>query len=171
MLKASTVEGWCRKAPGIAIALALSLGAVTIAEAQEFQTFPGASCQVSGSTQNLYYGGIVVANRGNSTKSAVCPIVRRNPTEGWLRIAVYVRDRHSTQDITCVARARDVNGTPGTGWSETQSTAGEGNQVLFFGPPGAVLPNHGPYTVVCSLPPMEEANQPSYIASYVIVEP
>ena len=79
--------------------------------------------------------------------------------------------RHSTQDISCVAQARDLAGTAGTGWSDTQSSVGEGDQTLVFGAPGIDLPDYGPYTVVCSLPPMEEVNQPSYIASYVIVEP
>ncbi|MGH9160000.1 MAG: hypothetical protein ACRD2X_08440 [Vicinamibacteraceae bacterium] len=171
MLKASIVRGWRPKAPGIAMALALSLGAATIVEAQQVQTFPGSSCQASGSAQSLYYSGVIVANRGSSTKSAVCPVVRQNPTQAWSQIAVFVRDRHSRRDISCVAQARDTDGAAGTGWSETQSTAGEGNQLLLFGAPGSALPDFGPYTVVCSLPPMEEANQPSYIASYVIVEP
>lgn len=174
MLKAPIIRGWCPKVPGIAMALALSLGAVTIAEAQQVQTFAGSSCQASGSAQDLYYSGIsgfVVANRQDTTRSAVCPIVRQNPAKAWSKIAVFVRDRHSTQDISCVAQARDTDGAAGTGWSETQSTAGEGNQLLLFGAPGGAVPNFGPYTVVCSLPPMEEANQPSYIASYVIVEP
>jgi hypothetical protein len=86
-------------------------------------------------------------------------------------IAVFVRDRHSAQDISCVAQARDVYGAAGTGWSETQSTVGEGEQMLTFGAPGAAAPDYGPYVVVCSLPPMEETNQPSYISSVVAVEP
>ncbi len=156
---------------GIAGALALVLTSVTGAEAQQIQTFPGSLCQASGSTQDLYYSGVSVANRGNSTKSAVCPIVRGNGLEAWLEIVVSVRDRHSTLNVTCVAQARNAMGTAGTGWSETQSTAGEGEQTLFFGAPGVGLPDVGPYVVVCSLPPMEEVNQPSYIASYSITEP
>ncbi|HEY6547349.1 MAG TPA: hypothetical protein VI589_05565 [Vicinamibacteria bacterium] len=102
----------------------------------------------------------------------MCPIVRANPLAGWLGIDVIVHDRHSTQNITCVAQARDVVGTTGTGWSETQSTDGEGIQVLIFGAPGAgTVPNYGPYVVVCSLPAMEEVNQPSFISSYLIAEP
>jgi hypothetical protein len=135
------------------------------------KTFPGSSCQASGSAQDLYYSGVVVANRGDDTRSAVCPIARGNPVAGWSAIAVIVRDRHSTQDITCVAQARDINGTAGTGWSETQSSSGEGNQTLVFGAPGVVVPNFGPYVVVCSIPPMEEVNQPSYISSVILAEP
>ena len=97
--------------------------------------------------------------------------MRANPLAGWLRIDVIVNDRHSTQNITCVAQARDVAGTAGSGWSETQSTDGEGIQVLIFGAPGAAVPDYGPYVVVCSLPAMEEVNQPSFISSYLIAEP
>jgi hypothetical protein len=153
-----------------ALAVVLTCG-IGSAAAQEVHTFPGSSCQASGSAQDLYYSGVNAANRGNSTKSAVCPVVRANPGEPWSLIAVYVRDRHSTANVTCVAQARDVSGTAGTGWSETQSSAGEGDQVLLFGAPGGDVPDFGPYVVVCSIPAMEEANQPSYIASYVVLEP
>ena len=156
---------------GVVVALTLILVGAMSAEAQQVQTFAGSSCQASGSVQDLSYSGVLIANRTNNQKSAVCPIVRSNGVERWWLIEVFVRDRHSTQDITCVAQARDVTGTAGTGWSETQSSAGEGDQTLVFGAPGTDLPDYGPYTVVCSLPPMEEVNQPSYIASYLIVEP
>lgn len=156
---------------GIVAALFLVLAGVSAAEAQEIQTFPGSSCQASGSAQELYYSGVIVANRLDTQRSAVCPIVRSRGTSPWAWIGVFVRDRHSTQNVTCVAQARDVTGAAGSGWSETQSTVGEGEQTLVFGPPGIGLPNYGPYVVVCSLPPMEEPNQPSYISSYVVVEP
>jgi hypothetical protein len=155
---------------GVAVVLTILLG-ITSAEAQQVHTLPGASCQASGSSQDLSYSGVLAANRGNSTRSAVCPIVRSNGTEAWSLIAIYVRDRHSTANVSCVAQARDLSGTAGTGWSDTQSSAGEGDQVLLFAAPGADLPDYGPYAVVCYIPPMEEVNQPSYIASYVIVEP
>ena len=156
---------------GLVMALTLVLMGATSADAQEIQAFPGSSCQASGSAQNLYYSGVSVANRGNNTRSAVCPIVRSNGTEAWLEIVVSVRDRHSTLNITCVAQARNAMGAAGTGWSETQSTAGEGEQTLVFGAPAIGLPDYGPYVLVCSLPPMEEVNQPSYIGSYSIEEP
>ena len=156
---------------GILTGLALTLLGVTGAEAQQVQTLPGSNCQASGSAQDLYYSGVSVANRTASTQSAICPIARQNGTQGWLAIAVFVRDRHSTQNITCVAQARDLTGAAGTGWSDTQSTSGEGDQTIIFGAPGVGLPPFGPYSVVCSLPPMEEANVPSYISSYVVVEP
>ena len=156
---------------GLVVALTGVFAGATRAEAQQVQTFPGSSCQASGSAQDLTYSGVLAANRGNSTRSAVCPIVRQNGTDPWAFIFVFVRDRHSTQDVSCVAQARDASGTAGTGWSDTQSTAGEGDQTLIFAAPGVALPDYGPYTVVCSLPAMEEVNQPSYIASYVIVEP
>jgi hypothetical protein len=158
-----------RKA-GLALAFTLFVG-VTSAHADQVHTFPGSTCQASGSAQGLYYSGVAVANRASSTKSAVCPITRSNGTDPWSLIAVYVRDRHSTANISCVAQARDLNGAAGTGWSQTKSTAGEGDQVLIFGAPGAPIPDYGPYVVVCSIPAMEEVNQPSYIASYGIVEP
>jgi hypothetical protein len=135
------------------------------------QTFPGSSCQASGSPQDLYYSGVSVTNRGDSTRSAVCPLVRSNPLAGWSQIRVVVRDRHSTQNITCVAQARDPGGNAGSGWSQTRSSAGEGNQILVFGPPGVAVPNGGPYVVVCSIPAMEEVNQPSYISSIILIEP
>jgi hypothetical protein len=151
----------------IVLALGFLLTAVTGAVAQEVHTYPGSSCQASGSVQDLYYSSATIANRGNSTQSAVCPIVRANVTDPWTVIQVYVRDRHSTQNITCVAQARHQNGT--AAWSETRSTVNEGEQTLFFGAPAAV-PNFGSYVIVCSIPPMEEVNQPSYISSYVVEE-
>jgi hypothetical protein len=160
-----------RKAFLAALALASVVTGTSAAQAQEIQTFPGSSCQASGSAQDLYYSGLLIANRGDSTSSAVCPVVRSNPLAAWARLVVFVRDRHSTQEITCRAEARDVYAAAGSGWSESQSTTGEGNQALVFGPPAAAVPAYGPYVVVCSLPPMEEANQPSYISSYVLVEP
>jgi hypothetical protein len=160
-----------RKAAGFVVSMALSLVGAAGAQGQEVRTFPGSSCQASGSAQDLYYSTVSVANRGNGTNSAVCPIVRANPLAGWTAIAVVVNDRHSTQNITCVAEVRDVTGTAGTGWSETQSTAGEGIQALYFGPPGGAVPDYGPYVVVCSIPAMEEVNQPSFISSYIIAEP
>lgn len=152
----------------IVLALAFVLTAATAAAAQEVHSYPGSSCQASGSAQDLYYSGVMVANRGSGTRSAVCPIVRRNVTDGWTVIQVFVRDRHSTQNITCVAQARHQNGS--AAWSQTRSSAGEGEQSLFFGAPAGAVPNFGPYVIVCSLPPMEELNQPSYISSYVVEE-
>lgn len=153
----------------IAVVL-LTLAGASRAEAQQVQTFPGSSCQASGSAQDLYYSGVAVANRNGSTSSAVCPLVRARGTAGWLAIAVFVRDRHATENISCVAQARDLTGVAGSGWSETQSTSGEGDQTLVFGAPGVALPPYGPYVVTCSLPPMV-GNVPSYIASIVLVEP
>jgi hypothetical protein len=154
---------------GFVVAAALLVGASGAVAAT--QSFPGSSCQAAGSAQDLYYSGVSAANRGNNTRSAVCPLVRRNPVAPWTAIRVVVRDRHSTQNVTCVAEARDPAGNAGSGWSQTRSTAGEGNQVLIFGAPGAAIPNFGPYAVTCSIPPMEEVNQPSYISSIHLVEP
>lgn len=153
---------------GSVLALALVIVGAQRADAQHVQTFPGSSCQASGSAQDLYYSGVTVANRGAVTRSAVCPLVRQNPLQGWLHIFVHVRDRHSTQNITCVAQARDETGAGG--WSESQSTVGEGQQMLVFNAPAFNPPHFGPYTVVCSLPPMEEVNQPSYLSSILMEE-
>jgi hypothetical protein len=154
---------------GGALALALGLTAATAAQAQDYKSYPGSACQASGSVQGLYYNDYAVANRQDATASAACPIVRDNVSDPWTRIIVHVRDRHSTQDICCVARARDLNG--GSAWAETVCTSGESVQALSFGPPQSAVPAWGPYTLLCSLPPMEEPNQPSYIASYRIAEP
>lgn len=149
----------------------LTLVGASRVEAQQVQTVPGSSCQASGSAQDLYYSGTAVANRNASVSSAVCSLARTNGTQGWSAIAVFVRDRHASQNITCVAQARDLTGVAGVGWSDTQSTTGEGDQVLLFGPPPAgTAPPYGPYVVVCSLPPMEN-NAPSYIASIALIEP
>jgi hypothetical protein len=153
---------------GFAVAAALLLVSASEALAA-VKTFPGSHCQASGSAQDLYYSGVFVANRGNNTRSAVCPVVRGNPVAGWSSIRVFVRDRHSTQNVTCVAEARDVAGN--AAWSQTRSPAGEGDQILAFGAPGAPVPNFGPYVVICSIPPMEEVNQPSYISSILLTEP
>ena len=155
---------------GPVVALALILVGATSAAAQDIQTFTGSSCQASGSTQDLYYSGVLVANRGNGTRSAVCPLVRSNGTGNWVEIVVYVRDRHSTLNITCTAQARARTGIAGTGWTDTRSSAGEGDQAIVFPAPAIGLPDYGPYVVTCSLPPMEEVNQPSWIASITLEE-
>jgi|SRR5262245_38410973 len=155
---------------GTVVLALLTLAGASRAEAQHIQTLPGSSCQASSSVQDLYYSGVAIANRQDHTISAVCPLVRTKGTANWWAIAVFVRDRHETQEITCVAEARDVTGVAGSGWSETQSTSGTGDQKLVFGAPGAALPPYGPYVVTCSLPPMVD-NVPSYIASIVLVEP
>ena len=148
--------------------LLLSAGS---AKAQQVHSFPGSTCQASGSAQDLYYSGTTVANRTGATNNAVCPVVRSRGTAPWLSLAVFVRDRRATQDIVCVAEARALSGVAGEGWSQTLTTSGEGDQVLMFGAPddGAV-PAYGPYVVTCSLPPMV-GNAPSYIASYGVIEP
>ncbi len=154
---------------GAMLALAFLVVGAAPADAQDFQTFPGSNCQASGSAQDLYYSFNSVANRGDSAASAVCPVVRTNPNSPWLLIHVYVRDRHSTQNVSCVAQARSLTGT--VMWSQTRSAVGEGDQTLVFGAPGVDPGDFGPYVVVCSIPPMEEVNQPSYISSYLIAEP
>lgn len=156
---------------GTLMAVGLTMVSATRAEAQVVHTYPGSSCQASASAQDLYYSGQVIANRTAATKSAVCPFVRTNGVAGWNWIQVFVRDRHSTQNVTCVAQARDLFGTPGVGWSDTRSSVGEGDQTIFFPGPGVAPPFGGPYTITCSIPPMEEANQPSYISSLRIAEP
>jgi hypothetical protein len=169
MFDVHSIRALYRLRLGTMLALAfLAMGAVQ-ADAQDFQTFPGSNCQAAGSTQDLYYSGVTVANRNNSTTSAVCPVVRSNPTAPWLLIHVYVRDRHSTGNITCVAEARSLTGA--LSWTQTRSTLGEGDFTLVFGAPGVDPADFGPYVVICSIPPMEEANQPSYITSYLIAEP
>jgi hypothetical protein len=153
------------------VILGVGLAAAPSASAQQVHTWPGIACQATGSTQDLYYSPEgAVANRGAGTSSAVCPLTRGNGTAPWTLLAVFVRDRHASQDITCVAQARDLSGVAGLGWSQTLSTSGQGDQVLTFGPPAGPVPNYGPYSVVCSLPPMV-ANLPSYIASYGVIEP
>ena len=97
-----------KKSLGVLTAFVLCLGGTSGAEAQDAKTFPGSLCQASGSSQNLYYSSSVLANRTASTQSAVCPIVRDNVTQPWQRLAVRVRDRHDTQNITCVAYSRDL---------------------------------------------------------------
>ena len=171
MLKARITRVVGFRCSRLIVALAVVLAGAASANAQEIQTVPGSSCQASGSAQDLSYSGVTVANRGDASASAVCPLARRNPTSGWWVVVVFARDRHSTQNITCVAQARDVNGATGSGWSETLSTSGEGEQVLTFNAPGGPVPDYGPYAVVCSLPAMEEVNQPSYLSSIVIAEP
>jgi hypothetical protein len=152
---------------GVLAAVVLCPGGTSGAEAQDAKTFPGSTCQASGSSQNLYYSSSLLANRTASTQSAVCPIVRDNVTQPWQRLAVRVRDRHDTQNVTCMAYSRDLDGT--TVWSQGQSAAGEGFQTLTFNIP--TESDWGTYTLVCQLPPMQDVNQPSYIATYLIQEP
>jgi hypothetical protein len=156
-----------KKSLGVLTALVLCLGGTSGARAQDAKTFPGALCQASGSSQGLYYSWSEIANRTASAKSAVCPIVRDNVTQPWQLLAVRVRDRHDTQNITCVAYSRDLDGT--TVWSQSQSTVGEGFQTLTFNVP--TESDWGTYTLVCQLPPMQDVNQPSYISTYLIQEP
>lgn len=143
---------------------------ISNANAMDFKTFPGSTCQTSGSQQSLYYSGVkgmIIANRTNQTKSAVCPIVRDNTTQPWLKLGVTVRDRHSTQNVRCVAHSTPKDGTGG--WAQLKSTSGEGFSMLAFGAIGEA--DQGTYSVVCQLPSMQKVNQPSYVSSYEIVEP
>ena len=126
---------------GILAGLTLTLLGATSARAQQIQTNPGSACQASGSAQDLYYSGVTIANRTNGQASAICPIARRNGTQGWAAIAVFVRDRHSTENVTCVSQAKDLTGAGG--WSETKSSSGEGEQTLVFGP-AVGAPLYGP---------------------------
>ena len=169
-MKVTVITGERRRARRAAIVLGTLLVSAGGASAQQVHSFPGSMCQASGSAQDLYYSGTAVANRTAATNSAVCPVVRSKGTAPWLHIGVFVRDRHATQDIVCVAEARALSGVAGVGWSQTLSTSGEGDQVIMFDPPGSVVPDYGPYVVTCSLPPMV-GNAPSYIASYGVVEP
>ena len=156
---------------GAIVTLVAVFGAASGASAQQVHSWPGSECQATGSAQDLYYSSTgSIANRTAGTASAVCPAMRANGVSPWLLVAVFVRDRHASQDITCTAQAKDLTGAAGAGWSETKSTTGEGDQILSFGVPGGPVPNYGPYSITCSLPPMV-ANLPSYIASYVVVEP
>lgn len=156
---------------GAIVTLGALFGAASGVSAQQVHSWPGVECQATGSAQDLYYSSTgSIANRTAGTASAVCPALRVNGVAPWMLVAVFVRDRHAAQDITCTAQARDLTGVAGAGWSETKSTSGEGDQVLTFGAPGGPVPNYGPYSITCSLPPMV-ANLPSYIASYVVVEP
>lgn len=153
------------------VTLGVGLAAAPCANAQQVHSWPGITCQATGSTQDLYYSPEgAVSNRTAETISAVCPVTRSRGVAPWTLVAVFVRDTHASQNITCIAQAKDLSGVAGVGWSETQSTSGQGDQVLTFGPPAGPVPNYGPYSIVCSLPPMV-ANLPSYIASYGVVEP
>ena len=142
-------------------------GPVLAAASPDAKMYPGSMCQVSGSSQSLYYSSAVIANRTASSVSVVCPIVRDNLEQGWQRIHVFVNDRHSTRDIECIARALEADGSHGA--STSVQSSGTIPQMLTLGPVAA--PQHGPYVLVCQLPPMEEPNQPSYISSYRVYEP
>jgi hypothetical protein len=155
-----------KKSLGLLTAFALCLGGACSAGAQDGKTFPGALCQASGSSQSLYYSNSAIANRTAATRSAVCPIVRDNVTQPWQRLAVRVRDRHDTQNITCVAYSKNLDGT--TVWSQNRNTVGEGFQTLTFNVPAES--DWGAYTLLCQLPPMQN-NLPSYISTYFIQEP
>src|SRR5687767_3794798 len=155
MVHTHLVRSTRRAALGLAAAFVLLAGAQH-ASADEIQTFPGSACQASGSAQDLYYSSVSVANRGNGTRSAVCPIVRTNGTAAWVQIHVFVRDRHSTGNVTCVAEARSLTGV--LSWTQTRAAVGEGEQTLIFNAPAAAVPDYGPYVLICSIPPMEEVN-------------
>jgi hypothetical protein len=150
---------------GILTAVAVCLGGTSGALAQDAKTFPGTFCQASGSSQDMYYSNSEIANRTAATQSVICPIVRDNVAQPWQWLAVRVRDRHATQDITCVAYSQNLDGT--TVWSQSRSSAGEGFATLFFNVP--LEQSFGTYTLLCQLPPME-ANVPSYISTYAIQE-
>jgi hypothetical protein len=151
---------------GIATACALLGLASSAALADDGKSFPATMCQVSGSSQDIYYGAGLVANRGAATRSVVCPIVRDKMNAPAIWIEIEVRDRHVTQDIQCTARSMAPDGSGG--WQQTLSTTGTGFQTLTFAP--AAAPPWGAYVVTCSLPGMTN-NVPSYIASYRILEP
>ena len=155
-----------KKSLGLLTAFVLSLGGTLSAEAADQKTFPGSMCQAYGSSQSMYYSNSAIANRTAATRSVVCPIVRDNVTQPWQRLAVRVRDRHNTQNITCIAYSHNLDGT--VVWSQARNTVGQGFQTLWFNVP--VESNWGTYSLVCQLPPMQ-ANVPSYLSTYLIQEP
>jgi len=155
-----------KKSLGLLAAFVLGLGGTLSAEAADQKTFPASMCQAYGSNQNLYYSHSAIANRTAATRSVVCPIVRDNVTQPWQRLAVRVRDRHDTRNITCVAYSQNLFGT--VVWSQSRNTVGEGFQILSFNVP--VESDWGTYSLVCQLPPMQ-ANVPSYLSTYLIQEP
>ena len=159
-----------RKSIGALMALLLGLGSASSVYAVDGKSYPGSMCQTNGSSQSLTYGGVggsLIANRTNLLRSAACPIVRDNVTDPWLGLSVRVRDRHDSQNVTCVAHSRNLDAT--SGWQQTRSTAGEGFQTLNFTPIGEAT--WGAYTLLCQLPAMQDINQPSYISTYFIREP
>ena len=91
------------------------------------------------------------------------PVARQNGAQGWLAVpsssrSSFVAGHHLRRSSPRLdgTRHRLV---------ETQSTSGEGEQTLVFGPPAVAVPAFGPY-VARSLPAMEEVNQPSYRVIY-----
>jgi hypothetical protein len=147
---------------------ALTLGLAGAAHAQDSKSYPGTMCQASGTQQTLSYGLSGIANLGDGSMSAICPLVRDNLSAPWDRVTVYVRDRHTTQNVCCTAYARNEDGTAGT--NATECTTGEGYQTLSFASlPG--VPDLGPYFVLCQIPGVDPNGSSSYISSYRIQEP
>jgi hypothetical protein len=148
-----------------------SLGAAPQALA-DFKSYPGASCRAAGSTQDLYYGsyssGAIIANRTDATQTVLCPFVREAVSSPWINVSVRLRDRHDSEDIYCQAWAYDPEGE--SVWASIGvTTSGEGFETLFLGA-AEESSTLGSYVLSCTLPPMQDANQPSYIASYTINE-
>lgn len=168
--KFSSNKGAYKKILGLGATFLLGFSWVSTANALDAKTFPGSTCQTSGSQQSMYYSGskgMVIANRTNKTKSAICPIVRDRTTKPWKRLFVTVRDRHSSQNVKCVAHSTPRTGLGG--WAATKATNGEGFSTLSFASIGEA--DGGSYSVVCQLPSMQKVNQPSYVSSYEIIEP
>jgi len=169
--KLSSYKATRKQILGLGVSLFLGSSWVSTVNAMDSKTFPGSTCQTAGSQQSLYYSGVkgmTIANRTKRTKSAICPIVRDKTTQPWRRLRVTVRDRHSTQNVKCVAHSTPRTGL--AGWAATRATNNDGPfSTLNFGAIGEA--NGGTYSVVCQLPSMEKVNQPSYVSSYEIIEP
>ena len=151
----------------------LLLPSVAAASDKYFFT-PASVCQPSNAGRNnTDYNQWGVSNVSSSAWLHVeCPLLTRSSQEDFALlvqgIAVYVYDRHGSDDLSCTIRAVDLD--LNTAWFDTQwsSGSGRGYQTLVFSPPR--IGAHLTWSMSCSLPAAVGENR-SAVTAVMMVAP
>ncbi len=144
------------------------------AQAADFKNYPGATCQpeTPANADIIQYGltGEILNTSTEFSAAVVCPIVRDSVfTPPGDLLAVFVRFRFPSPSLgsaICTLDSRDPFGT--SGFMDTRITNGNGNVSLTF--PALSGVHLGYYSLFCFIPEASDADRPSALASYLIVE-
>lgn len=154
----------------LAMAIVLMAGA---AQATDLKNYPGATCQPRNpdNAAIIEYGftGEVFNTSTEFAAVVTCPIVRDSvfTPPGELRaVAVRFRIPPFGGAAFCELHSRDLYGT--AGFMDSRLTSGEGNVSLSF--PALSGVHIGYYSLTCAIGAAVDADRPSALASYLVVE-
>lgn len=154
----------------VALALAALAGP---ALAEDGKTLPGSACQPFEDfrLRQLYRGGGLIYNLGNTTEAVVCPVVK--DLNKIKRAVVMVIDGNPDpdpdDDIVCSLKTLGGDGAVKTTRSQKSSGFSDVAKPLNFSAQSAAA--NGSYYLYCTLPPYYLPNfRGSAIASYTVVE-